>query len=154
MSMMAWFSRMKNISLSRIQTIVGLTAGLLSITFSLAAFLKPKPLPPGKGQLVTIVQDSKTDKAVSDATIEVLTSRDALITTLTPDSSGTVRYTLDEGRYRLRVSHPKYKEEVRDIQLTSNESTKVRVQLRGGGGISDSVRRLFHRPPKPSDTAN
>jgi hypothetical protein len=128
------------ISLSKVQTIVGLIAGILSITFSLAAFLKPAS---NKAELVAFVQDGKTDKAVSDATIEVLTPANAVIATLKPDWSGKVRYKLDEGHYRVRVSHPRYRAEVRDVQLVSKETTEVRLQLHAGP--TDAVRRLFHR---------
>ena len=130
-----------NISLSKVQTIVGLTAGILSITFTLVAFFKPAS---DKAALVAFVQDGKTGKAVSDAMIEILTPRDALITTLTPDWSGKARCRLDEGHYRLRVSHPRYRAEVRDVQLISKESTEVRVELRAGAPLGDAVRRLFH----------
>jgi len=133
--------RRPNIPLSRVHTIVGLAAGILSIAFSLVAFFKP---PSDKAELVAIVQDSKTQKAVSDAMIEVLTPDDALITTLRPDWRGKVRYKLDEGHYRLRVSHPKYRADIRDVQLISKESTEVLVQLRGGAPL-DSVRKFFHR---------
>src|SRR5262245_24180537 len=103
-----------NISLSRVHTLVGLAAGILSITGAFVAFFKPAP---DKGQLVAVVQDAKTDKAVSDATVEVLTPEDVLITTLKPNYFGGAHCTLGEGRYRLRVSHPRYLSEVRDIQL-------------------------------------
>src|SRR3954453_9385284 len=135
-----WRFREK-ISVSRIQTIVGITAGILSITFSLAAFFKPAT---NKAELVAVVQDGKTEKAVSDATIEILTSGDSLIKTLTPDGSGKASCSLDEGHYRLRISHPRYRAEVRDVQLISKESTEVRVQLRAGAPLGDAVHRLFH----------
>ena len=130
-----------NLSLSKVQTLVGLTAGILSISGALVAFFKPAP---DKGKLVAIVQDAKTDKAVSDATIEVLTPTDVLITTLKPDYSGEAHFTLGEGRYRLRVSHPRYLSEVRDIQLISSQNTEVRVQLRSGSSIGNAVRRVIH----------
>ena len=129
------------ISFSRLQTFVGLAAGVLSIAGALAAFLRPAP---DKGVLMAIVQDAQTEKAVSDATIEILTPRDALVKTLTPDWSGKARCTLDEGRYRLRVSHPRYRAEVREVQLISRENTEVRVQLRAGDPLGRSIRRLFH----------
>ena len=131
-----------NISLSRVQTIVGLTAGILSITGALAAYLKPAP---GKPELAVIVQDAKTQQVVSDATIEILTLRDALITTLKPNWSGKAYCTLDEGHYRVRVKHPRYGSEVREVQLISSRSTEVRVQLRPPTtSLSNSVRRFFH----------
>ncbi len=130
-----------NISLSRVQTFIGLAAGIFSITGALVTFFKPAP---DKGVLMAIVQDAKTEKAVSDATIEILTPRDALIKTLTPDWSGKARCTLDEGHYRLRVSHPRYRAEVREVQLISRESTEVRVQLRTDESFGKSIRRIFH----------
>ena len=130
----------KKLSLSRVQTIVGLAAGLLSISFSLAALLKPAS---NKAELVAVVQDGKTEKAVPDAMVEVLTPEQAVITSLKPDWSGKARFKLDGGRYRVRVSHPKYRSEVRDVQLVSKESTEIRLQLRSSAPL-DSVRRLFH----------
>jgi carboxypeptidase family protein len=130
-----------NISFSRVQTIVGLMAGILSITGFLVAFFKPAP---DKGKLVTIVQDAKTERAVPGATIEVLTLADVLVTTLTPDSSGEARYTLSEGHYRVRVNHPQYVSEIRDVRLISGQNTEVRVQLRSGHSLSNAVRRVFH----------
>ena len=138
-------------SFSKLQTFVGLAAGILSIAGALTAFLKPAP--PRKGELVAIVQDAKTGKTVQDAIIEILTPGNTIITTLKPNWSGTARCPLDEGRYRVRVSHPRYSPEVRDVQLMSSQSTEIHVQLRAPAirapaiapAISDSVRRLFHR---------
>lgn len=130
-----------NISLSRVQTLIGLTTGIITITGALVAFMKPAPF---KGKLVAIIQDAKTEEAVPDATIEILTPMDVLVTTLTPNSSGEVRYTLDEGHYRLRVSHPRYLSEVREVRLTSTQNTEVHVQLRSGGFFGNAVRRVFH----------
>jgi hypothetical protein len=129
------------ISFSRLQTFVGLTAGLLSIAGALAAFFRPAP---EKGELVAIVQDAKTGKTVPDATIEILTPRDAIVTTLKPNWSGTTRYALDEGHYRVRVTHPRYSPQVRDVQLVSTQSTEIHVQLHASA-ISGTIRRLFHR---------
>ncbi len=131
-----------NISFSRVQTFIGIAAGILSITGALVAFLKPAP---DKSELVAIVQDAKTEKAVSGATIEILTLQNAVVTTLTPDWYGKARCTLDEGHYRLRVSHPRYGAEVREVQLVSRQSTEVHVQLRAGTSVGGAMRRLFHR---------
>jgi hypothetical protein len=130
-----------NLSLSRVQTLVGLAAGIISITGALVAFFKPAP---DQGRLVAIVQDAKTEKAISDATVEVLTPLDALITTLKPNYFGVAHCTLGEGRYRLRVSHPRYLSEVRDIQLISSQNTEVRVQLKSGSAFGNAVRRVIH----------
>jgi hypothetical protein len=130
------------ISLSKVQTVVGLAAGILSITLSLVAFLKPAP---DKGKLVAIVQDAKTEKALPDAKIEVLTQADVLVTTLTPNWAGEAQYTLSEGHYRVRVNHPQYVSETRDVRLISGQNTEVHVQLRSGRSLSDAVRHVFHR---------
>ena len=62
-----------NISLSRVQTFVSLGAGLVSIIGALVAIPNFFKSGPAKGELVAIVQEAKTDRALSDATIEVLT---------------------------------------------------------------------------------
>ena len=130
-----------HISLSRVQTLIGLAAGILSITGGLVAFFKPAF---DRGNLVAIVQDAKTQKAVSDATVEILTPADVLVTTLTPDSSGEASCTLDEGHYRVRVNHPRYVSEIRDVRLISRQNTEVHVQLRSGRSLGNAVRRVFH----------
>ena len=133
------FPRLR-VSLSRIQTLVGLAAGMLSITGAFVAFFKPAP---DKGKLVAIVQDAKTEKAVSDATIEILTPMDVLVTTLKPNSSGEAHCWLGEGQYRVRASHPRYLPEVRDVHLISNQNTEVHVQLRTGSSFGNAIRRVI-----------
>jgi hypothetical protein len=128
------------ISLSRVQTIVGLTAATISIAGAVVTFFKPAP---DKGKLVAIVQDAKTEKAVSDATIEVLTPTDAIVTTLKPNWFGEAHCNLDEGQYRLRVSHPRYLSETREVRLIASHDTEVHVQLRAGS-LGNTVRRVFH----------
>ena len=142
---------MLNVSLSRFQAIVGLTAGLVSIAgavFSPPQFLKPAS---GTGELVAIVQDSKSEKAISDATIEILTPQNALVTTLTPNTLGRARHALPKGSYRLRVSHPRFSAEVRQIQVLSGQTAEVRVRLHAGSSsplrqaqraVSNGVRTL------------
>ena len=48
-----------NISVSRVQTFVGLAAGILSITGALVAFIKPVP---DKAELVAVVQGRQNRK--------------------------------------------------------------------------------------------
>ena len=122
----------RSVSLSRLQTIVGLVAGFLSIlgaVTSIPSFWKSAP---GTGLLVAVVQDAKSERALTDATVEVLTTQDAVVTTLSPSYSGRVRYTLHEGAYRLRVSHPRFGAESRPIQVIGGQTTEVHVRLRPG----------------------
>ena len=143
------------VSLSRFQTIVGLTAGLVSVfgaVVSVPQFFKPAP---GMGEVVAVVQEAKSEKAVAGATIEILTPQNALVTTLTPNSLGQVHHTLKEGPYRVRVSHTRFSAEVRQIQVFSGQTVEVRLRLYAGsssplahaervvsGGVR-AVRRLF-----------
>jgi hypothetical protein len=121
-----------HVSLSRFQTIVGLLAGLVSVfgaVYSVPQFFNPAP---GMGEVVALVQEAKSEKAVAGATIEILTAQNALVTTLTPDSLGQVRHALKEGPYRVRVSHPRFGAEVRQIQVFSGQTAEIRVRLNAG----------------------
>jgi hypothetical protein len=112
-----------------------LTAGLISIVgaaYSAIQIFKP---PPEHGEIVAIVREARTERPIADATIEVFTPQQALVTTLTPASKGQVRHTLKEGAYRLRVSHPKFGAEVRQVVVQPGQTAEVRFQLvqRAGG---------------------
>ncbi len=74
-----------NVKLSVVQTAVGLTAGTVSILGALLAipgYFKPAP---GRGEVVAVVSEEKTEKAVSSATVEILTAQDAVLATLSPN---------------------------------------------------------------------
>jgi len=121
-----------HVSLSRAQMIVGLLAGIVSIIgalYSVTQFFRPGP---GMGEIVALVQEAKSQKGVPDATIEILTPQNALVATLTPDSLGQARRALKEGTYRVRVSHPRFAAEVRQIQVFSRQTVEVKVRLRAG----------------------
>jgi len=140
-------------SLSRLQTIVGFGAGLVSIAgalFAVTNFLTPTPVS-SAGQLVAIIQEAKTDKAITDAKVEILTPQNALITTVIPNYFGKARYSLEEGPYRVRVSHPRYAAETRLVHVVKGRTAEVHVQLRGGSSSPlehaeravSAVKRLF-----------
>lgn len=140
-----------NVSLSRFQTVVGLSAGILSIIGALLAapnYFRPAV---GKGDLVAVVFDAKTEKAVSNATVEILTLNNAVVTTLNSGFFGKANSTLAEGQYRIRVQHPKFGAEIRHVQIVSGQTAEIRVQLHSGAsplqeaigdGVS-AVKRLF-----------
>ena len=139
-----------NVNLSRFQTAVGLAAGIISISGAILAlpnYFKPAV---GKGDLVAVVVDAKTEKAVSNATVEILTLNNAVVTTLNSGFFGKANSTLDEGQYRIRIKHPKFGAEVRHVQIMSGQTAEIRVQLHSGPqlheAISDGVnafKRLF-----------
>jgi len=144
-----------NVNLSTFQTVVGLTAGFLSILgalFAVPNYFKPAI---GKGEVVAVVVDAKTEKAVSNATVEILTLNNAVVTTVNSGFFGKASSTLEEGQYRIRVKHPKFGSEVRHVQVMSGQSTEVRVQLHSGASAPlheagrvigegvNAVKRLF-----------
>ena len=128
-------------SLSRFQAVVGTLAGIVSITgaaFSLVEFARPS----NTGDLVTIVQAAGSRGSVTDATIEVLTTQNAIVATLTPDSTGRVTQELTEGVYVVRVSHPRYAPEVRRVQVVPRQTVEIRASLRAGS--SSPIKRAVN----------
>ena len=116
------------LTLTRFQAIIGITAGVLSIGVTVwGVFVTSRPAVTS-GEILAIVQEARTDKPVAGATIEILTPRDALVTTLVA-KNGQARQTLKEGAYRLRVSHPKFSMEVRQIQVLAGQSQEIRLRL-------------------------
>jgi Carboxypeptidase regulatory-like domain len=114
-----------------VQAVVGTVAGIISIAgalFSVAQFIRPNKT----GELVTVVQDAGTRRAVIDAAVEVLTTDNALVATLAPDTSGRAMQPLPAGAYIVRVSHPRYASEARHIQVLPHQTVEVRATLRAG----------------------
>ena len=130
-------------NLSVFQTAVGLVAGLLSILGALLAipnYFKPAV---GKGEVVTMIIDAKTEKAVSNATVEILTLNNALVTTLQTGFFGKASHTVDEGQYRVRVKHPKFGAELRHVQVLSGQSAQIQIRLRAGAAPLREAERVI-----------
>ena len=92
------------LSLSRFHTVVGTLAGIASIAgagFSLVQFVRPA----NTGDLVTIVQAAGSRQSLADATIEVLTTQNAIVATRTPDSDRPRHAAADGGCLR-RAGQP------------------------------------------------
>lgn len=123
-----------NEPLSRFRPIVGLLAGLISISGTLFSIPQLFTGAPGMGEVVAVVRDAKSDKPVPDATIEILNPQNALVATLTPNASGRAPRALKEGPYRVRVSHPRFAAEVRQVHVQAGRTAEVRVRLRGLNG--------------------
>jgi len=118
-----------HLSLSRVQATLGIIAALLSIGGFLYGYLRPgKAAPVDQGEIVAIVQEAKSGRPVGDATVELLTPKDALVTTV-PSTGGEGRRQIKEGTYRLRVTHPRYATEVRQIQVVAGQTAEIRVRL-------------------------
>ena len=114
-----------HLSLSRLQAILGIVAALLSIGGALGYISYSSP---STGDVVAILQDARSGKPVADATVELLTAKDAVVTTLNA-TSGQARQRVKEGPYRLRVTHPHYGAEVRQIQVIAGQTAEIRFRL-------------------------
>lgn len=117
----------QHVSLSRLQAIVGLLAGIISIGGAAYTFLAQSR--PPTGTMVAIVQEARSERPITDATIEVLTLDNAVVTTLTSDAPGRAHYALKEGAYRLRITHPRFGPEVRQVMVLAGQTSEVRVRL-------------------------
>ena len=118
-----------HLTLSRFQAIVGITAGFISIGVGLYSYYHQRPVVPVTGEVVAIVQDARTGRPVADAAVEVLTLKNAVVTTLTPGAEGQARGKLKEGTYRLRVTHPRFSAEVRQVEVVAGQTAQVRLRL-------------------------
>jgi hypothetical protein len=128
---------MVGLTLSRVQAVVATLAGVASIAgmaFTFAPFARPADT----GELVAIVQAANSRRSVSDATIEVLTTQNAVVATLTPDSTGQATKALREGVYVVRVRHPRYAAEVRRVHVLPRQSVEIRTTLRPAGAAPGS----------------
>ncbi len=116
------------VTITRFHAIVGITAGFLSIGATVWGILFVTRAPAHSGEIVMIVQEARSEKPFDAATVEVLTPKDALIATLVT-KDGQARQKLREGTYRLRVSHPGFTTELRQIQVLEGHSQEIRIQL-------------------------
>jgi hypothetical protein len=130
------------LSLTRLQALVATLAGIVSVggaVFSVVDFARGG----NTGEIVAVVQAAGSHRSVTDATVEILTTQDALVATLTPDATGRATQELKEGVYVVRVSHPRYAVEARRIQVTPQHTTEVRANLRAGS--SSPVNRALDK---------
>jgi hypothetical protein len=121
----------RGVSFSRVQSVVATLAGIASISgaaFSVVQFARPG----NTGELVATVLAAGSHQSVTDATVEVLTTENALVATLTPDSTGRVTQKLREGVYVVRVSHPRYAADVRRIQVQPQQTIAIKTTLHAG----------------------
>lgn len=119
------------LSLSRIQSVVAILAGVVSVAGaagSVVQFTHPSNM----GSVVVDVRAAGSQRSVADATVEVLTTDNALVATLKPGGGGHVTQNLREGIYVVRVSHPRYAADVRRIQIQPQQTVAVTSLLRQG----------------------
>ena len=125
------------LTLSRVQPIVGTLAGIVSVTgaaFSVAEFARPADT----GELVAIVQAADPRRSGGDAIIEVFTTENALVATLTPDLTGHATKELPEGLYAVRIRHPRHADDVHRVQVLAGQSIEIRATLRAPAAARSS----------------
>ena len=108
---------------------MGILAGLLTIGggfLSVAGVTGPTP--PAQGELIAFVHDARSRRPV-EATVEILTAQDALVTTLSVEGNGRFARRLKEGQYRLRVTHPAFGTEIRRVEVHAGQRSEVRIPL-------------------------
>jgi Carboxypeptidase regulatory-like domain len=127
------------------------TAGVVSITGALLSFTGSfKPAAAGTGKLVAIVQD-RNNAAVGDATVEVLTTRKAVVTTLAANARGRASVPIEPGAYILQVRHPRLGSETRMVEVRSGVTAEIRVSLRGSvsAAMTSAAAAPVTDPPPP-----
>lgn len=126
----SWMSVVLSTPLSRVQAVVGVLAGCLTIVGTLVSYTGlTKPPAPVQGEIVALVQLAANHKPLPGATVEILTAQDAIVTTLSPEADGRITRKLKEGRYRLRVTHPNLVPETRYVEVHAGQRSQVRVAL-------------------------
>jgi hypothetical protein len=134
--------------LSRVQAVIGIAAGLISISGAVYSSMHVSLPPPAQGEVLAIVQQVRSQKSIPGAIVEVYTPRDALVTTLSVREAGRVRHTLREGDYKLRVFHPRYGVEVRHVQVQARQTSEIRI------GLIPRASAAAPAPPKAATATN
>ncbi len=132
-----------------LQPVIAVLTGFVTIAgaaYSVVKYLGPTA---DTGQIVAVVQEARSGQPVADATIEILTPRDALVATLKPDSAGRLSYSVKEGTYGVRVSHKGYATVTKQVQVTPGQRVETTVQLSSGSTgsplkqIGGAVKKIF-----------
>jgi hypothetical protein len=116
-------------SFSSFQSVIAFAAGLSSVVgaiYSGVQYVRPAA---HVGEMVAVVRDARTDTPVRGGSIEVLTLENAVVATLTPADDGSARRPLAAGPYRLRVRHPRFHDETRQVEVAPGATVEVRFLL-------------------------
>lgn len=117
-----------HLSFTRVQGVCGTLAALISIGGAFGYIVPHRTS--DRGEVLAIVQEARSGKPVADATVELLTLQDALVTMVPPAAgAGTAKTPMKEGTYRLRVKHPKYTTESRQIYVLAGQTAQIKVRL-------------------------
>jgi len=115
--------------LTKVQTLVGICAGLISISGAMLSVVGLTHRATTQGEILAIIQDGSVRKPVAEATVEILTPDDALVTTMTAAADGRVIRLVKEGHYRIKVTHPHFSTVMRHVEVHPGERSELRVAL-------------------------
>ncbi len=125
-----WLATLRQ-PLSTLQTVVGIIAGVLTIGggfLSFSGFATPTALAQ-QGEIVAVVHDLRTSKPVANARVEIFTAQDAIVTAVKLEPDGRLARRLKDGRYRVRVTHPSFVPEVRQIEIHAGQRSDIEIAL-------------------------
>ena len=117
--------------LSTVQTVVGIIAGVLTIGggfLSFSGFTAPAALAQ-QGDFIAVVEDMRSSKPIPYATVDIFTAQDAIVTTVKLEADGRLTRRLKDGRYRLRVAHPSFVTEVRQVEVHAGQRSDIHIAL-------------------------
>jgi len=151
----------ESVSMGRVQGVCATLAALVSIGGAFGYFVPFQATKTDRGEVLAIVQEARSGKPVADATVELLTLHDALVTMVPPAAgAGTAKAPMKEGTYRLRVMHPKYSTESRQIYVLADQTAQIHVRLsprpapapppppavaeKPASSPYDNIKKLFH----------
>jgi hypothetical protein len=118
----------QSMSFTRVQGVCATIAALVSIGGAFG-YMAPIQGKTDRGEVLAIVLD-RSGKPITGATVELLTVQDALVTTVPPAAgAGSAKTSMKEGTYRLRVMHPKYTTESRQIYVLGGQTAQIHVRL-------------------------
>lgn len=118
----------KKISIiKQIEMIVAILAGLA--TFVVGFYTIKKELFKGKGTVVGVVRDFRSQNPITEAKIEITDQNGQLLTTLKSGWDGEFTNELNEGIYVIKVFHPSYEPQISNINILRKETSKIEIAL-------------------------
>ena len=118
------------LQLPKLQAFIGIGAGMITILATGGSMLGISTFrAPVHGEVVASISTARYRTPVRDAMVEILTPGSAVVTTLNADDEGRIYYRLREGQYRLRVTHPQYAPDQKDVQVWAGQRADIRLAL-------------------------
>jgi hypothetical protein len=112
-----------------VQMVIGLAAGIISIGGAVYSLVFTSNSVAGQGEIVAVIRENGSNKAVRDATVEVLTQDNAVVTRFTSRPEGRAKMPVKAGGYRLRVAHPSLGQDTRQVLVRPGQTTEIHVSL-------------------------